>query len=253
MPGSRGCNHRRKPFKSKCPVRGVAITAESHSKINARFEGFAITAESRLKINARFQGFAIATEGGKMKELIQSVLVYLVIVSVLRSLVGNPKFQQYFQFFSGMILIFLLLSPALSLLDEKGEWFSLLEKNILGVDLEEIEEQMEVAQGKFTGVLEKEYAEALEKQVEAAAEQRGVELEGTEVKIEKGKEGYQIVEISGRIAARQEEDGEPAAQPAVAGQKKLYAAEDGSREAKALKKELCRQFLVEKEQVHIWK
>ena len=40
-----------------------------------------------------------------LQKVIQSVLVYILIVTVLRGIVKNPRYGQYFQFFSGVILI----------------------------------------------------------------------------------------------------------------------------------------------------
>ena len=46
-----------------------------------------------------------------LQKVIQSVLVYILIVTVLRGIVKNPRYGQYFQFFSGVILILILISP----------------------------------------------------------------------------------------------------------------------------------------------
>ena len=74
-----------------------------------------------------------------LQKVIQSVLVYILIVTVLRGIVKNPRYGQYFQFFSGVILILILISPVLSLFRSEDGWYRYLEENMLQLDRNRID------------------------------------------------------------------------------------------------------------------
>ena len=76
-----------------------------------------------------------------LQKVIQSVLVYILIVTVLRGIVKNPRYGQYFQFFSGVILILILISPVLSLFRSEDGWYRYLEENMLQLDRNRIDSQ----------------------------------------------------------------------------------------------------------------
>ena len=66
-----------------------------------------------------------------MKEFVQNILIYTIIITVLRGLITGPKYRQYFQFFSGVILILLFLGPVLSLFRSDRDWYRVLEEKLL--------------------------------------------------------------------------------------------------------------------------
>ena len=42
-----------------------------------------------------------------MQEWIRQIIIYVILVTVLRGLIMKPQYEQYFRFFSGMVLILL--------------------------------------------------------------------------------------------------------------------------------------------------
>lgn len=131
-----------------------------------------------------------------MKQLVQNILVYVVIVTVLRGLISNPKYSQYFQFFSGVIMILLMMSPILTVFQYENEWYSILEEKVLKMDLDHIKEEMNIADGRFEEMVREEYKETVKKQVMMMAEENGLNAEEVLVDIKQGDEEWQIQEIS---------------------------------------------------------
>ncbi len=130
-----------------------------------------------------------------MKQLVQNILVYVVIVTVLRGLISNPKYSQYFQFFSGVIMILLMMSPILTVFQYENEWYSILEEKVLKMDLDHIKEEMNIADGRFEEMVREEYKETVKKQVMMMAEENGLNAEEVLVDIKQGDEEWQIQEI----------------------------------------------------------
>lgn len=205
-----------------------------------------------------------------MKEFVQNILVYVIIITVLRGLITDAKYQQYFQFFSGVILILLFLTPVLSFLDSDGDWYQILEQKLMQMDLDEIRGEMKVAQEGFEQVLCSRYEEAVEEQVELLARQKGLTLEETKVVLEKGKDSWEVIEVSGRIEEKGEAGDSRGSGGKAGGENRVESVaveavsigegtaqeereEDTSHEGKTLKKEICSSFALGKERVHIWK
>ena len=105
-----------------------------------------------------------------LQKVIQSVLVYILIVTVLRGIVKNPRYGQYFQFFSGVILILILISPVLSLFRSEDGWYRYLEENMLQLDRNRIDSEMRIADGKWDVKLKEQYQKAIQEQIDRERE-----------------------------------------------------------------------------------
>jgi Stage III sporulation protein AF (Spore_III_AF). len=134
-----------------------------------------------------------------MKEFVQNILIYTIIITVLRGLITGPKYRQYFQFFSGVILILLFLGPVLSLFRSDRDWYRVLEEKLLQMDLAEIQGEMRVAEEGFEQMLCKRYEQAVREQVELLAEERGVSLEDAQVTLRRAGDAWEVAQVSGRV------------------------------------------------------
>ncbi len=193
-----------------------------------------------------------------MKQLVQNILVYVVIVTVLRGLISNPKYSQYFQFFSGVIMILLMMSPILTVFQYENEWYSILEEKVLKMDLDHIKEEMNIADGRFEEMVREEYKETVKKQVMMMAEENGLNAEEVLVDINQGDEEWQIQEISvksGTVLGDQKEQEKLSVEAVqIEGDKQKninYPMED-YKYSKRLKKQICNYFAIGEDKVHIW-
>lgn len=188
-----------------------------------------------------------------MKELIKNILVYVVIVSVLKSLVTNQKYRQYFQFLSGLIMILLMLTPIISLLDGENTWYNVLEEQFLQMDLTEVEDQMKIADGKFAKAVEQEYQETVAAQVKTLAQQKGMAVEDAKVVLKKEKDAWMIQEISLTANKDTGAEREISVETVQMEKENEVKKEDTSGKARALRKQLCDYFVLGEDKVHIWK
>ena len=183
-----------------------------------------------------------------MKEIIQKMMVYMIIVSALRGLLTNKKYEEYFRLFSGLMMLLMLLLPLLAMFHSSDGWYQRLEENFLAMDISEIRGTLKTADGGFERVLMKEYSAALEKEVNVMAEEAGVSLQETKVSLEKENGEVRIAEISGET-----EKTETVIQTIRIGKERKKRQENDSGKAKKLKKKICSRFSLSGEQVHLWK
>ena len=191
-----------------------------------------------------------------MKELMQSILVYVVIVSVLKGLIGNPKYSQYFQFFSGIIMILIMLSPILSVFSHENNWYEILEENVLQMDLENVKAEMEIADAQFAELVEREYEETAAKQVIALAENEGVSLETVEVEVV-NEAGSLVIEkvtvVTSAMSGAETGNAATSIETIQIGNDRKRREADTSKRANSLRRQICDCFVVGEEKVLIWK
>ena len=134
-----------------------------------------------------------------MKEVIQKVMVYVIIVSALKGLMLNKKYEEYFKFFTGMIMILILFSPLLSFWGSSSGWEQNLKRNFLNMDIQEIQGTIKITDGSFEKYILGEYEKALQKEVALTAKEEGISLAEAKVEIKKKAEEVWIEKIYCRL------------------------------------------------------
>lgn len=109
-----------------------------------------------------------------MEEWVQRIAIYIVLVTVLRSLIGKPQYQQYFRFVSGLILILLLITPVFGLLSDDSGLYSILNRYVYQQDLDEIASSLKLAEGQMQELIREEYKNAVSSQIKELAEKQGL-------------------------------------------------------------------------------
>lgn len=102
-----------------------------------------------------------------MKELyqwLQDLAVYLILVSAILQALPQESYQKNIRFFSGLVLIILLMTPLLRLTDMEDSFRSRVQEQNMEQEsasfLEEIREKQEEGKGEMT--LETEEKEQIE-------------------------------------------------------------------------------------------
>ncbi len=141
---------------------------------------------------------------------VSSILCFLIFVYGIKALLPSKKYEKYIRFFTGMILILLVIQPVmggLNLEDRLAYYFENisfqresedLKREILGIESKRLERVIE------------EYEGAVERDVKAMAEGMGFQVERVEVSIEKEQEAqdYGTVTHIRMVLGREEGRGE---------------------------------------------
>lgn len=191
-----------------------------------------------------------------MKQLIQEILIYVILVSALKGLISNPKYGQYFRFVSGVTMVLLMLSPLLSIFDYENEWYTILEEKVLQMDLGEIQGEMEIADEKFAGMVKQEYEQIAARQVQVLAQEAGVAVEEATVEIvqENGEWRMEAVTVvTKEFSDKEQKGGAFAIETIRIGEDKRVRIEDDSQSANSLRQQICSYFVIGEDKVHIWK
>lgn len=133
-----------------------------------------------------------------LRNVVHSVLIYILIATVLRGMVKNPRYGQYFQFFSGVILILLLFSPLLSLFRSEDSWYQYLQENILQLDKDQIKSELRIANGKWDDTLKEQYQQAIKEQILLLVSQEQAALSDITIELEKEGDEWKVYKIEGK-------------------------------------------------------
>lgn len=121
-----------------------------------------------------------------MEEWIQRIAIYIVLVTVLRSLISRPQYQQYFRFVSGLILILLLMTPVVGVLSDDSRLYEILNRHLYQLDLEDIKSSLQLAEGQRKELIREEVRRSISIQVMDLGEQQGLSVQ--EVHVTLGEE-----------------------------------------------------------------
>lgn len=195
-----------------------------------------------------------------MQQIVQNILVYVVMMLVLRSLIGKESYLEIFRFCSGLILIILCISPALSFVKQGDGWRQEIEEKLFQRDFLRMEREAEMTEGNLEKIMLRECEDTIKDQVRNLAENMGEEAEEIQVDLVKNKEGDLLIRgIS--LWIRQESkgpDNSPGEIQSVEMIDLLHTEEpakerEQDQQTQALKKKLCNKFELSKKVVKVWR
>lgn len=130
-----------------------------------------------------------------MGELVCHILTFVVIITVLKGLISNEEYKQYFHFFSGMVMIVILCKPLFSFSFGDADWYQLLEDMVIEEEVEEKLDEIKLADGKMEEMLRKSCKRAIEEQVNVLAEREGFVVDGVNVKLSENNDALEVLGI----------------------------------------------------------
>lgn len=105
-----------------------------------------------------------------LKELVQNILFFYIILSVVLALIGNSSFKKYIQMFSGLVMIIIILNPLMKLLGAENTLNLQLKKNQLFEVSQAESEDIMVAEMKQGDAVMQQYEETISKQIQSVME-----------------------------------------------------------------------------------
>ncbi len=130
-----------------------------------------------------------------MADFIKSVLIFTLLVTVMKGLINSESFRMYFKFFSGLVLILLMITPLVNFLSGDNGWYSLLEQEIFNFNLEGINDELEVADGKFEEIIREQCKKDIKEQVIKLADNRGINIKNIDISLGEQNNSIQISSI----------------------------------------------------------
>lgn len=200
-----------------------------------------------------------------MHEFIQNILIYVVIITVLRGIITNDIYKQYFKFVSGLVMILLMMSPVLNFIYDDGEWYRKVEEVIIQSDIDDINDELKTAEGGFEDMLMKNCKSVIAEKVEKLAEKEGIVIGSVDVGIKNKNDEIDIYNIDVEIitdnkkdVSQKRDNGEKEIDRVtvdvinIGNEKKIRKKEKLSDNELHLQSDICDYFILEKDRVTLW-
>ena len=145
---------------------------------------------------------------------VKNIVFYLIFLTVLMGLLPSGKYEKYIRFFAGMVLIMAALSPFLSGLRLEDQVAGYFEEFSFRNEAEDFKKEVYGMEEKRMEQLISQYEEAVEMDVKAMAEDAGLTVKETAVRIgadPSGEDFGKVTFIHVTAAGMQGADGEKAA------------------------------------------
>lgn len=178
-----------------------------------------------------------------MEKIICNVLVFTIITSVLKGLIIKDEYKQYFQFFCGLIMILIVITPFIDFLSSDNDYYDILQKNIYSLEIKDSIGSIKTVDGKMRDVLVRQCESKIEGQIKKMAQKDGVDCNSVDVETKMSDEELEIVMVNVSM-----KDGAVAAYSDISGSRDKL-----DKNEKRLKNDICDSYMLDGGKVKIWK
>ncbi len=130
-----------------------------------------------------------------MADFIKSILIFVLIATVMKGIINNDSFRIYFKFFSGLIMILFMASPLINFLSGDNNWYALLEKAVFNFELESVNDELDIADGKFEEILRESCKKDIENQIRNMAKERNIDIKNLEVILDNNSDSIKLASV----------------------------------------------------------
>lgn len=178
-----------------------------------------------------------------MRELIFNILVFTIVTSVLKCLIIRDEYKQYFQFFCGLIMILIVMTPVIKFFGADNDFYNILNEHIYSSEFKDSVGELKNAEGDLKKQVVAQCQKKIEKQVMEMAKKNNVDCSGVNVKTRISGDELEVVGVvvntgSGVVAAYSDT---------------AKKSSSLTKNEKKLKRDICDNYLLKGEEVQIWK
>lgn len=99
-------------------------------------------------------------------ELVKNIVIYLIIVTILKNLIGKSSYQKYISIFTGMVLIIIVAKPILNIFDIADTFTYYFDNNKFRIEAENITDKLNASDEASKQQILKAYKEVIHQQIE---------------------------------------------------------------------------------------
>ena len=114
---------------------------------------------------------------------VKNIIYYMIFLSVVNNLLADSKYGKYIRFFSGMVLILLVVSPFTGGLHLDEQISSMFKSISFQNDTDDLKQDLWGMEERRLDQVIREYEQAVAADVEAMARAEGLECTGASVQI----------------------------------------------------------------------
>lgn len=128
---------------------------------------------------------------------VKNIIYYMIFLSVVNNLLADSKYGKYIRFFSGMVLILLVVSPFTGGLHLDEQISSMFKSISFQNDTDDLKQDLWGMEERRLDQVIREYEQAVAADVEAMARAEGLECIGASVQIDGDRNSSRYGQIEG--------------------------------------------------------
>lgn len=117
-------------------------------------------------------------------DMIKTIVIYLILVAVVMNILGTSSYKKYVAMFTGMLLIYIAITPIMKLFHMTDEMDYHFEENFLKVEARGISETLQAAEEEQKSFIFNEYKGKLMIQIEDILKENNLYLTDHEIVLE---------------------------------------------------------------------
>nr|WP_304054159.1 stage III sporulation protein AF [Enterocloster clostridioformis] len=142
---------------------------------------------------------------------VKNIIYYMIFLSVVNNLLADSKYGKYIRFFSGMVLILLVVSPFTGGLHLDEQISSMFKSISFQNDTDDLKQDLWGMEERRLDQVIRKYEQAVAADVEAMAREEGLECTGASVQIDgdRNSSRYGRIEGIGLVISGEKTKAEP--------------------------------------------
>lgn len=125
-------------------------------------------------------------------DTLQELVAFSLVVSLMGNLCSHTSFYQYFRFFSGIILVLILLKPVSFFVNSDLDFEQILQNNLKIYDKGSLEEELAIADETTKKRMGEKYKINLKEEIEESLREIGYRTQ-VELELQEGEDAYGAV------------------------------------------------------------
>ena len=134
-----------------------------------------------------------------MENFIREILIYIIVVTVFRSLIRDEGYAGYYRFIAGMILVLIILTPAVNFLYGDGDVYKVVTEKLVDSYDEFSDLEFSGEDYGFERKVEDECRDIVSKKIKNMARKRDITVDSVEVYLESQNEEMRVKKLKIRI------------------------------------------------------
>lgn len=109
-------------------------------------------------------------------ETIRNICAFVILTTVVNNLLHESVYQKYVRFFTGLVLILIVVKPIVDILSNENVFAGNIEKYLLQIETSEFKNELMLEESRAYSDTSQEYIDILDKSLEYIANEQNLKL-----------------------------------------------------------------------------
>ncbi len=109
-----------------------------------------------------------------LNETIKNISVYIILTTLINNLLTDSTYRKYIRFFTGMVLIAIIINPLVEFVTSRDSLFDEMKLNEMIIKSDELNDELKLYEDDVRGIIEEKYNDITEDIIESIVQKEGL-------------------------------------------------------------------------------